>query len=66
MVEDEGFIAKDIGNSDSLGALWEMGLVDRIEGDKVTSYKLSERDKSLIDVVKPPSIFYDWASRRND
>jgi hypothetical protein len=43
-----------------------MGLVDRIEGDKVISYKLSERDKSLIDEVKPPSIFYDWASRRND
>ena len=66
MVEDEGIIAKDIGNSDSIGALREMGLVDRIERDKVTYYKLSKRGKSLIDEVEPPSIFYDWGSRRND
>ncbi len=51
---------------DSLGALREMGLVDMIERDKVTSYKLSEHGKSLIDEVEPPSIFYDWARRRND
>jgi two-component system chemotaxis response regulator CheY len=54
-----------IDPSDSLGALREMGLVDMIERDKVTSYKLSERGKSLIDAVEPPSIFYDWAHRRD-
>ncbi len=53
-----------IDPSDSLGALREMGLVDMIERDKVTSYKLSERGKSLIDTVEPPSIFYDWARHR--
>ncbi len=64
VVVDEGIIAKDLRNLDSLGALWEMELVDMIEHDKVTSYKLSERGKSGIDEVEPPSIFYDWARRR--
>ena len=53
-----------IDPTESLGALREMGLVDMIERDKVTSYKLSERGKSLIDTVEPPSIFYDWARHR--
>lgn len=53
-----------IDPSDSLGALREMGLVDKIEQSGVMHYKLSERGKSLIDNAEPPSIFYDWASRR--
>ena len=47
-----------------IGGLREMGLVDIIEQGGVASYKLSERCKSLIDDVEPPSIFYDWVRRR--
>jgi len=51
------------GRFDKSNSLLGMGLVDKIEQGDVTYYKLSERGKSVIESVKPPSIFYDWVRR---
>ena len=44
-------------------SLLELELVDKIERDGETYYRLSERGKSFIDGIEPPVIFYDWKHR---